>query len=183
MTERLQEAVLNDPRFVGDMRTAALIVIGEVWDEQIQLRDCEDAYLKKDWPLVLQRLAQIDPERIGKRYPDFWKNVAWGGLTELPAGAPERDLKLLLLYAERAVKLSSRANGASLDTLARAHWELGDKAKAIDIQREAVQASSAALGLAPSPENEELHASIVETLKQYESLPAGAALPKAQPAP
>jgi WD40 repeat protein len=177
-TKRLQEAVLNDPRFVGDMRTAALIVIGEVWDEQIQLHDCETAYRMKVWGLVLERLAKIDPERIGKRYPDFWNDVAWAGLTELPTNSPERDLKLLLQYAERAVKLSSRADGASLDTLARAHWELGDKAKAIEVQREAVTVSAAALETNPDDQAKTMHIAIEATLKSYESLPAGAALPK-----
>jgi hypothetical protein len=36
---RLQDAVLHDQRFAGDLRTAALLVIGEAWDEQILRRD------------------------------------------------------------------------------------------------------------------------------------------------
>jgi WD40 repeat protein len=179
----LQESVLADPRLTGELRTAALIVIGEVdlarqGEADRLVWKFEEAYLKKDWPLVLQRLAKIDPERIGKSYPEFWNEVAWAGLTKLPSNSPERDLKLLLQYAERAVKLSSRADGASLDTLARAHWELGDKVKAIEVQREAVTASAAALETDSDEQGKAMQADIEATLKLYESLPAGAALPK-----
>jgi len=184
--------VRADPRFTGDLRTAALIVIGELdLARQLDMArqaeadrlvwECEEAYLKKDWPLVLQRLARIDPERIGESYPEFWNGVAWAGLTKLPTNSPERDLKLLLQYAERAVKLSSRADGASLDTLARAHWELGDKGQALEVQREAVTVSAAALETDSDEQakvRKAMYAEIEATLKLYESLPAGAALPK-----
>jgi len=180
--------VQADPRLTGELRTAALIVVGEVHASaeaarQARLKPLYDAVAAENWARALQLVAAVSAEDAASFNASDWNALAWRGLTELPPDSPARDLKLLLQYAERAVKLSSRANGASLDTLARAHWELGDKAKAIDIQREAVQASSAALGLSPSPEEKELHASLVETLWQYGSLPAGAALPKAQPAP
>lgn len=180
--------VQADPRLTGELRTAALIVVGEVHASaeaarQARLKPLYDAFAAKNWGRALQLVAAVSAEDAASFNASAWNTLAWRGLTELPPDSPARDLKLLLLYAERAVKLSSRSDGASLDTLARAHWEFGDKAKAIDIQREAVQASSAALRLEPSRENEELFASIVETLKQYESLPAGAALPKAQPTP
>ncbi|NBQ15337.1 MAG: hypothetical protein EBU31_12225, partial [Proteobacteria bacterium] len=34
----LQRFVLNDPRFAGEKRIAALIVVGEVWDKQVRRR-------------------------------------------------------------------------------------------------------------------------------------------------
>ena len=183
--------VQADPRLTGELRTAALIVVGEVHASyasaeaarQARLEPLYDAVAAENWARALQLVAAVSAEDAASVNASDWNALAWRGLTELPPDSPARDLKLLLQYAERAVKLSHRIDGASLDTLARAHWELGDKAKAIDIQREAVQAASEALGSAPSPEEKELHASIVETLKQYEALPAGAALPKAQPAP
>ena len=96
------------------------------------------------------------------------------------------------MYAERAVTLSRRDQGYvltnmngtlselgnALDTLARAHWELGDKGKALEVQREAVTVSAAALETNPTNQWKGIHADIEATLKLYESLPAGAALPK-----
>ena len=145
------------------------------------VEECEEAYgqKQKDWPLVLQRLAKFAPEEIQQRNWEFWNEVAWAGLTELPADSPERDLKLLLKYAERAVKLSNCTEGTSLDTLARAHWELGDKVKAIEVQREAVTRSDIELKWKSEGQWKRVHAEIEATLQLYESLPAGAALPKA----
>ena len=179
--------VRADPRFTGDLRIPALIVVGEVAlarqaETDRLVGECKDAYLQnpKDWPLVLQRLAKVAPEDIVWRdYPDFWNEVVCAGLTELPPDSPMRDLKLLLKYAGRAVKISKRADGASLDTLARAHWELGDKGKALDVQREAVTVSAAALETNPGSQGTAIHAQIEARLELYESLPAGAALPKA----
>ena len=181
----LQESVLADPRFTGDQRRAALIVVGEVdlarqGETDRLVGEFEVAYGQKpkDWSLVLQRLAKFAPEEIGGRRPGFWNEVAWAGLTEIPPDSPARDLKLLLKYAERAVKLWSRPDGDILKVLARAHWELGDKGKAIEVQREAVTVSAAALKEYPYNQNKSIHAEIKATLSLYESLPAGAALPK-----
>jgi serine/threonine protein kinase len=180
----LQESVLADPRFTGDLRTAALIVVGEVdlarqGETDRLVWECEEAYFQQNWSLMLQRLAKFAPEEIRSLDPTaFWNEVAWAGLTELPPDSPARDLKILLKYAERAVKLSYRTDAASLDTLARAHWELGDKGKALEVQREAVTESAAALGTKPGAQKKAMHADIEATLKLYESLPAGAALPK-----
>ena len=80
------------------------------------------------------------------------------------------------------MKISERADGASLDTLARAHWELGDKGKALEVQREAVTASATALETDSDEQakaRKAMHGEIEATLKLYESLPAGAELPKA----
>jgi hypothetical protein len=192
----LQESVLTDPRFTGDLRTAALIVIGELdlarqAEAERLLAEINEAVLQNDWSLVLRRLTTIAPTYTWMDAV-FWNDVAWAGLTELPAGAPGRDLNQLLIYAERAVKLLRNGQGYvlpnmdgtvgelgnALDTLARAHWELGDKTKAIDVQREAVTESAAALGTKPDDQAKAMHAEIEATLKLYESLPAGAALPK-----
>ncbi len=188
----LQDSVLTDPRFTGDLRIPALIVVGEVdlarQTETYRLeRECEVPYRQKDWPLVLQRLAKVVPI-YSRMDATFWNDVAWAGLTKLPAGAPGRDLNQLLVYAERAVRLSRRDYnygsdtlselGDALDTLARAHWELGDKGKTLEVQREAVTVSAAALKAYPDEQKKATHAEFKATLKLYESLPAGAALPK-----
>ena len=161
--------------------------------------ECKDAYdqKQKDWPLVLQRFAKFArDETVWRKLPDFYNSVVWAGLTKLPPESAARDLKLLLQYAEYAVKLSRREQGYvltnmdgtlsrlgyALRTLARAHWELGDKGKALAVQREAVTVSAAALETKGEDQTQAMHADIEATLKLYESLPAGAALPK-EPTP
>jgi hypothetical protein len=176
------EEVRADPRIAGEVRTAALIVVGEV-DTSKQavraskedarrewLKPLEGAVAQQNWALALQLVATARADDLASLDASFLNLIAWRGLTELPADSPGRDLKQLLDCAERAVVLSDRREGFILDTLARAHWELGDKVKAIEVQREAVQVSASTLEQA-------LRAELEETLKQYESLPAGAALP------
>jgi hypothetical protein len=75
----------------------------------------------------------------------FWNRITWAGRTELRFNAPERDLDRLLADAERALDLSEQRDGAMPDTLARPHWKLGAAAVAIEVQRETVVASEAAL--------------------------------------
>ena len=56
-----------------------------------------------------------------------------GKLTE---GA--RDNELALVAAERACELSGNQDAAILDTLARAHWRLGHRDQALELQKKAV---------------------------------------------
>ncbi len=63
--------------------------------------------------------------------------LAWTIATDMPDNV--RDLKLALIAADKAVALSKGQDGSILDTQARVHWELGDAAKALQIQRTAVQ--------------------------------------------
>ena len=56
-----------------------------------------------------------------------------------PMAKPEKmDLDLALAMATKSVELSDRKDWASLDTLARVHFLKGDKAKALEIQKEAI---------------------------------------------
>jgi hypothetical protein len=111
--------------------------------------------------------------------------VAWSGLTELPADSPARDLRQLLGYAQRAVELSQRKNGYILDTLARAHWELGDKPSALAVQSEAIRALEAQRAAATDEaDRAQFETSITElraTLARFER-DQPPAPPKAQPA-
>ena len=149
--------VRADPRFGGDLRTAALLVIGEVVAvrerRQLELFQRVDAIrdaLRKDPARALSTVAAADPDVLSELSALDWNALAWSGLTELPADSPQRDLGRLLGYAERAVALSQRKDGAILDTLARAHWELGDKARAIEVQREAIIVLSAQIAALPA---------------------------------
>ena len=196
--QALDAVVRADPRFTGDLRTAALLVVGEVdvarqevrtrraleeerkrAEAESALRErmkpLEDALGKKDWALALQLVAAANPDDLAMQDASFWNELAWRGLTELPADSPARDLKQLLAYAERAVALSERKDGFILDNLARAHWELGDKAKAIGVQREAIAALTAEIAAAPDDtaaetkqERQTMLADLQSALEKYE---------------
>ncbi|MBM4114478.1 MAG: hypothetical protein FJ252_01215, partial [Phycisphaerae bacterium] len=189
--QALAAEVLADPRFAGDLRTAALMVIGEVDLERQEDRAAEeqrvatarrerlkplgDALMKKDWARALQLAAAANPDDLATEPASFWNELAWRGLTELPADSPARDLKLLLDYAERAVALTERKDGTILDTLARAHWELGDKAKANEVQREAIAVLTAQIAATPAgapaeqvQQSKTMLTELQDTLARYE---------------
>jgi hypothetical protein len=203
-----QDAVLADPRFTGDLRTSAMIVVGEVSQDREAKRTAERqrveqadeaqraalearlsplrrAYVIRDWTTVLTLLPTAASEDLQGAGSDFWNTVAWSGLTELPADSPARDLRQLLGYAQRAVELSQRKNGYILDTLARAHWELGDKPSALAVQSEAIRALEAQRAAATDEaDRAQFETSITElraTLARFER-DQPPAPPKAQPA-
>jgi len=72
----------------------------------------------------------------------------------------KRDLGLALEAATKAVALTNGEDGAILDTLARVHYWKGDLAKAIEIQRKAVEKAS---------ENPDMLADLIATLEEYEA--------------
>jgi WD40 repeat protein/serine/threonine protein kinase len=190
-----QDAVLADPRFTGDLRTAALIMVGEVSEDreakrvaqraalEARLAQLQREYEAKHWAAVLTLLPTVAPADLQGTGSDVWNEVAWRGLTELPADSPARDLRQLLGYAQRAVELSQRKDGTILDTLARAHWELGDKPSALAVQAEAIRALEAQRAAAKDADAQ-FDTSITklrETLACYER-DQPPAPPKAQPA-
>lgn len=82
--------------------------------------------------------------------------IAWAIVD--PEALPEKkDLDLALKAATRANEVTGNKDAAILDTLARVHFLRGEKAKAIEIQKRAIDAS-------PADQAAELKA----TLKQYE---------------
>lgn len=83
--------------------------------------------------------------------------LAWSIATA--EGQPARDLKLALRCAERAVELTKRGDADILDTLARVHWELGEKDKAVAVQSEAVERAT----------DPEMKAAFEKTLEKYRS--------------
>ncbi|MFO0962855.1 MAG: redoxin family protein [Phycisphaerales bacterium] len=68
--------------------------------------------------------------------------VAWFILDN--KGVKERNYPLALEIAKTAADAPNGSNGAVLDTLARAYWENGDKAKAISTQKSAIEKSDVA---------------------------------------
>lgn len=65
--------------------------------------------------------------------------VAWTILDD--AGVKKRDVPLALEMAKRATALTESKEGGVLDTLARAYWDSGDAAKALETQEKAVEVS------------------------------------------
>ena len=80
-------------------------------------------------------------------------------------GLARRDLDLALGAAERAVELTKGEDAAILDTLARVHHDRGDLARAIEIQRQAVERAG----------DDRLGEGIRKVLAGYEAEEAGAA--------
>lgn len=73
---------------------------------------------------------------------DSWQDlntVAWTILDD--AGVKRRDVPLAREMAKRAVELTQSQEGGVLDTLARAYWDSGDAAKALETQLKAVEAA------------------------------------------
>lgn len=156
-----------------------------------RLEPLRKAYAAKDWPRTLDSLKSLSDADTAKFSTIFWNTVAWRGLTEVPTDSPSRDLGLLLRCAKRAVELSERKDGAVLDTLARAHWELGDKPKAIEVQREAVAAAEASLATMKDEKTAAATRTVLEemkaTLAKYERdqppAPPATAPASAKPSP
>ena len=67
--------------------------------------------------------------------------LSWGVLESGKAKGPA--LVMAMNAAQKAVELSGGSDASILDTLARAYWESGDQAKAIEIQEKAVSISPA----------------------------------------
>jgi hypothetical protein len=88
--------------------------------------------------------------------------IAWTILTE--PSIKNRDLDLALAMATRAVEITQGKDGPMLDTLARAHWEKGDDAKAVETATRAVAAAKADPRL-PAAAVEE----IVQALETYKA--------------
>jgi len=88
---------------------------------------------------------------------DALKEIAW---TILDAPDVEaRNFDLAMKIAHRAVEIGNGDNAVILDTLARTYWAKGDKAKAIEWQRKAVEKAG----------DEALKSELEATLKKYES--------------
>ncbi|MCC6675994.1 MAG: redoxin family protein [Phycisphaerales bacterium] len=91
-----------------------------------------------------------------KDNPQVLNEIAWL-IVDPTAKVEKKDLDLAMTAATRANELTKGKDAAILDTLARVHFEKGDKAKALELQKKAVE-------LAPEQLKSELEAS----LKEYE---------------
>lgn len=80
--------------------------------------------------------------------------VAWTILTA--PGVEKRDFKLATTAAERAAEVTKGKDAAILDTLAKAYFDGGNKAKAIETQEKAIAVADG-----------EMKQELEDTLKQY----------------
>ncbi len=88
--------------------------------------------------------------------------LAWVSATEMPEKS--RDLDFSLAAAQKAVSVSTPAEPAILDTLARVYWERGDKTKALATQQQAVD-----LGVKDKEMDADMLGELKETLEKYKS--------------
>ncbi|GJQ29240.1 MAG: redoxin domain protein [Phycisphaerae bacterium] len=65
-------------------------------------------------------------------------SIAWG-IVDPDGNVTNKDLDLAFRAAKAAVEITQEKDGAILDTLARVYWLKGDKAKAIETQKKAVE--------------------------------------------
>ena len=90
----------------------------------------------KDYDGAYKLAAQIAEDK--KDEPQVLNELAWTILTA--PGLEKRDLGLAMKMAERAVEVTKGEDAALLDTLARAHFEIG-REKAMEIQKKALEKS------------------------------------------
>jgi thiol-disulfide isomerase/thioredoxin len=95
-------------------------------------------------------------EALQLKSPELLNQIAWVILTE--ESVKQRDTKLALQLAQRAVDLSGGKNAAILDTYARALFDNGQKAEAIAQQKKALEFA----------EDDDTKAELKATLEKYE---------------
>ena len=162
--------IATDPRLDGQLRQAALEVVadlcgqGEMADAAVkELRSVfpgSEPPESVNWRRVVRLLSELG--RSAPDDPQLLNAIAWHGLVEVPADDPFRDPSAMQRLAARAVELTGREDGFLLDTLARAHWELGERDVAIRLQQEAIAAAAERV-------HESSLAQLRSTLAKYES--------------
>ena len=105
-------------------------------------------------------------EALDIKNAELLNQIAWAILAE--DTVKNRDLKLALALAKRAVDASEGKEGAILDTYARALFDNGKIADAIEQQKKAIELA----------DDEDMKAELRKTLQKYES--KGSAKPQAK---
>jgi thiol-disulfide isomerase/thioredoxin len=117
----------------------------------------EKAKALRDYFLQVQKTQQMGDKLLAeiKDYAPLLNELAWGILTN--KGIRGRDLDLALRVAKAAYDASEGKNAAIVDTYARALFDTGEKGKAIELQRKAVELSR----------NDQEKAELQKTLDEY----------------
>jgi thiol-disulfide isomerase/thioredoxin len=101
--------------------------------------------------------AYVQGRKVEELFKDDWdtlNGIAWGIMDKKEI--EKKDYKLVMDTAKRADELTGHAKAEVLDTLARAYFETGDEAKALELQT-----------LAVSKADDDLKQKLDETLKKY----------------
>ncbi|MDZ4755181.1 MAG: redoxin domain-containing protein [Phycisphaerae bacterium] len=157
---RIQGAKIKEAQQAGDWNTVIAIYDGIIEKNP----DNVGVHLQKMQVCLMKANRPDDGYAIAKELADKSQNnpmvlnqIAWT-LVDPKAPITQRNYPLAKTIAEQAVKASDSKDGPILDTLARCYWEMGDKAKAIEMQKKAVS-------LTEGP----MKAQIAETLEEYEA--------------
>jgi len=95
---------------------------------------------KKDFTAAYGMKDVLLADKTISNNPMMLNQIAWGVVD--PEGKVEKkDADFAVAIATQADKAAGSKDAAILDTLARAYWVKGDKAKAIEIQEKAVKLS------------------------------------------
>jgi tetratricopeptide (TPR) repeat protein len=135
-----------------------------------------NTYLRKsDYPKAYAMKDQILATPGANDNSQILNEIAWTIVD--PNGdvlVKNRDLNFALAIAVRADEVAKHEDGPIIDTVARCHWEKGDKQKALKMQEEAVKVVEAQLKAAreANDENkinglEQMSSQIKDTLQEY----------------
>ena len=140
---KIDEAIKSDPKDSQMLMTKFQILAGPAKQPQEAIA-------------VGKQLLTMDLEAMELN------QLAWVSATEMPEKS--RDLDFSLAAAQKAVSVSTPAEPAILDTLARVYWERGDKAKALATQQQAVD-----LGVKDKEMDADMLGELKETLEKYKA--------------
>jgi thiol-disulfide isomerase/thioredoxin len=97
---------------------------------------------------------QIVDKAIAAKDSQTLNSIAWS-IVDPAGGIEPKDLDLAIAAATQASAIEGDKDGSIIDTLARAHFLKGNKAKAIELQKKAIE-------LAPEEMKEDLKAALAE---------------------
>ena len=106
--------------------------------------------------LIAEKISKLRPDD-----PNFLNGLAWT-ILDTPE-IKDRDYAITLAIAERAAEVSGHENPSILDTLARAHHDMGNLDQAVEVQALAVKKS------VENNRSEESTAKLKETLEKYKA--------------
>jgi thiol-disulfide isomerase/thioredoxin len=96
--------------------------------------------LKTGDPRATEVASKLVDEAIDAGDPQRLNEIAWA-IVNPEAEVKKRDLDVAMKAAKKAVDLTDEGDGAILDTLARVYAWKGDYAKALELQKKAVDAA------------------------------------------
>ncbi|MGD9611464.1 MAG: redoxin domain-containing protein, partial [Kiritimatiellia bacterium] len=108
-----------------------------------------DAAVGRNHPDIADELAE-QIEELDVRNPDLLNEIAWFILTD--ERVRTRDVPFATRLAKKALDLTKEKRGDILDTYARALWDAGQKAAALEYQKKAVAAAPGDAEIAASLE-------------------------------